>query len=626
MLVTVAIALALILAAPAVAQEPDCLACHGDSIDAETFSASAHGFFSCSDCHSGAAEFPHLEGVKEVDCTACHADAIETYQQSIHGQVRARGITEAATCADCHGDVHVIAPHTEETSTVHWSHLAEACAHCHSTTEVVSPEYAAVVKPVKAYLASAHARAVAEGRHGAVCSDCHGNHAIYPAADPRSLVFHQRVPDTCGVCHQEIAAAYKESVHGQAAAHGIRDAPVCTDCHGEHRILSPQEPGSPVFPTNVPLLTCGRCHNDVRLSEKYGLPIDKVPAYEDTYHGMAARAGVQTVANCASCHGVHDIQPSSDPRSHIHPARLAETCGQCHPGAGTRFALGPVHIVSTEEQFTVVYYIRLFYLWLIYLVVGGMLLHNLLDFIRKFRAPETRNLAGLRAEEERMLLGFRVAHVMVMVSFSTLVYTGFALTYPESWWARPVVAWEASLGLRGWLHRIAGVILLGAMGFHAVHLIRNRRARACIAGMRPVWDDWLELKERTLYYLGLRASPPHGVKLGYIEKAEYLAFIWGTVLMAVTGFLLWFESFTLEWFPSWMIDAATAVHFYEAILATLAIVVWHFYWVIFDPSVYPMDTTWLTGKPPLSRALERGVPVGPRSPSSNPENTKASDT
>jgi len=605
MVVTLAITLALILASPSVPENQDCLACHGDRIDAVKFSASAHGVFSCTDCHSGAGEFPHPEGVSQVDCAACHADAVESYQKSIHGQGRARGVTEAAACSDCHGDIHAITPHTEEASAVHWLHLAVACARCHANVELAEKFNFTVVRPVEAYLASVHARAVAEGRHGAVCSDCHGIHAIFPAVDPRSKDYHARVPETCGNCHQEIAAAFRESVHGVAVARGVRDAPVCTDCHGEHRILSPKEPGSPVFPTNIPTQTCGHCHSDLRLSEKYGLSLDKVPAYEDSYHGLAARAGVQTVANCASCHGVHDIQPSSDPRSHVNPANLAQTCGQCHPGAGSRYALGPVHIVPTEQQFAVVYYIRLAYLALIYLVIGGMLVHNLLDFIRKVRTPFVRSLAARSAEEERMSLGFRVAHGLVIVSFSTLVYTGFALTYPESWWAQPVVHWEASLGLRGWLHRIAAVVLLAGLGFHLVHLARSARARACIAAMHPSLEDWHELRERFRYYLGLRKDPPPGAKLGYIEKSEYLAFMWGTAIMAFTGFLLWFENFTLRWLPKWMSDAATTVHFYEAILATLAILVWHFYWVIFDPAVYPMDASWWSGRAPLSRALER---------------------
>ena len=81
--------------------------------------------------------------------------------------------------------------------------------------------------------------------------------------------------------------------------------------------------------------------------------------------------------------------------------------------------------------------------------------------------------------------------------------------------------------------------------------------------------------------------------------------LWGTALMVVTGALLWFENTSLRWLPKWALDVATALHFYEAVLATLAILVWHLYWVIFDPDVYPMDTAWWTGRSPEARVLER---------------------
>jgi hypothetical protein len=74
--------------------------------------------------------------------------------------------------------------------------------------------------------------------------------------------------------------------------------------------------------------------------------------------------------------------------------------------------------------------------------------------------------------------------------------------------------------------------------------------------------------------------------------------------MAVTGFLLWGENWTLRHFPKWVMDAATAAHWYEAILATLSILVWHWYLVIFDPDVYPMDMAWLTGKVPADHIRE----------------------
>jgi len=204
-----------------------------------------------------------------------------------------------------------------------------------------------------------------------------------------------------------------------------------------------------------------------------------------------------------------------------------------------------------------------------------------------------------------MSLGHRAAHGLVMRSFPILVYTGFALKYPEQWWARPLLQWESSLGLRGWLHRAAAIVLVVAVLGHLIHVLVSRRARRSITAMRPAREDWHELVARLRHYFG--AGPaPRGTRVGYIEKAEYWAFLWGTVLMAVTGAALWFENLALRWLPFWVPEAATAIHFYEAILATLAILVWHLYWVVFDPQVYPMDTAWLTGRAPLPRARERG--------------------
>jgi len=76
-------------------------------------------------------------------------------------------------------------------------------------------------------------------------------------------------------------------------------------------------------------VTCGRCNGDERLSSRYSFG-DKVPAYEYSFHGLAVRGGQKTAANCASCHGVHNILPSADSRSTINPANLQKTCGQFH--------------------------------------------------------------------------------------------------------------------------------------------------------------------------------------------------------------------------------------------------------------------------------------------------------
>jgi cytochrome b subunit of formate dehydrogenase len=98
------------------------------------------------------------------------------------------------------------------------------------------------------------------------------------------------------------------------------------------------------------------------------------------------------------------------------------------------------------------------------------------------------------------------------------------------------------------------------------------------------------------YNIGLTSKPPKLSPYSFIEKMEYWAVVWGTLLMGVTGIALWANTWFLSILPKSLLDIATAMHLYEAILAGLAIVVWHFYFEILDPEVYPIETTWLTGK------------------------------
>jgi len=449
---------------------------------------------------------------------------------------------------------------------------------------------------VEAYRLSVHGRAVAAGNlEAASCSDCHGSHAVLPSRNAEGKTNHWKVPETCGSCHKEVATIYKDSVHGKAVANGVAGAPVCTDCHGEHSILAPSEALSLVNPARVSSVTCGRCHGDERLAERYNLPKDMVPAFEDSYHGLALRSGRQTVANCASCHGIHNILSSSDPRSTIHADNLAKTCGVCHPGAGDRFAIGSVHVsAAAANEHPVVRWSRIFYLIVIPLTLGGMLLHNLLDFVGKLKRGTVRD--GNGEEVVRMGFHFRVAHGLVILSFPTLVITGFALTYPEAWWATPLLALENGFNFRGTVHRLSAVVLLLAFAYHVIHLAMVPRDRVLLKQMWPRLKDGADLLGMIRYNLGRVPNRPTFSMFNYAEKAEYWAFIWGTAVMAITGFVLWFNNFSLSHLPKWVSDASTTIHFYEAILATASILIWHFYMVIFDPDVYPMDKAWLTGK------------------------------
>jgi formate dehydrogenase gamma subunit len=603
---------------PAKIAKVQCATCHAD--EAKAFPTSVHsmlGESACASCHGSVHDLTTADKLAPGKCTECHADEVKALAASIHGQAAKNGDPDAPKCVSCHGPIHAVKASTEEDSTVARKNLADTCAQCHSNPGFLSRHKIPVAHPVDSYKLSVHGRAVALGKDAAVCSSCHGSHDIYPATDERSKVNHWKVPQTCGQCHTEIARQFNESVHGEAVKTGVRDAPVCIDCHGEHLITDPSNPSSPLNAQNISAQTCGRCHGDPRLALRNDLPTDRLPSYAGSYHGLALTEGKLTAANCASCHGVHAILRSSDPRSTVNAANLAKTCGQCHKGvADSKFIIGPVHVQMTRgPNHPVVQWIRWTYLLLIPLTLTFMVMHNLLDFLKKLIRRQPRHESG--GQVSRMNLNFRIAHWGVVLSFPTLVFTGFALKYPEAFWARPLLLWEGHFAFRGLVHRSAAIVLVASTIYHVIHLsfINRQDGARFLKAMFPDVKDATDLMQVISYNLGLTKVEPKFAKFNYAEKVEYWAFMWGTVVMTVSGCLLWFNNFTLRYFPKWVSDAATAVHYYEALLATFSILLWHFYMVIFDPLVYPMDTAWLNGKVPADhyrhsrpeyfRALER---------------------
>jgi cytochrome b subunit of formate dehydrogenase len=599
-----------------------CLTCHAD--EASNVPKSAHdalGSLACQSCHGNAHEIATATAMVPAKCAQCHSDEVNDFRQSVHGQAAAAGDPDAPNCTSCHGPVHQIQPSSAVASTVAKKNLPDTCASCHSNQQFLARHNIPFAHPVELYRQSVHGRAVLNGNEAAAsCSDCHGSHGILPPRDAKSKINHWNIPATCGQCHAEIAKTYLASVHGQAMKAGEPGVPVCIDCHGEHLILGPTEQASFVNAARVSTATCGKCHGDERLALRYNLPADRVPSFADSYHGLAMRGGSQSVANCASCHGVHNIFRSSDARSTVNAANLSKTCGTCHAGAGNHFAIGPVHVrISAGAAHPVVKWIRWTYWLLIPLTLGFMIVHNLIDFVAKLMRRQPRNESD--AKVLRMNRNFRIAHAGVILSFPILVFTGFALKYPEAWWARPLLLFEGHFAFRGAVHRTAAVVLILATLYHLIHLAMNRRDRMFLKAMLPEFKDATDLVQVFLYNLGFSKKEPHFKKFNYAEKVEYWAFLWGTAVMTVSGLLLWFNNFTLRYLPKWVSDAATAVHYYEALLATFSILLWHFYMVIFDPLVYPMDTAWLNGKVPADhyrhsrpayfRALRRAYLIEP---------------
>ena len=236
------------------------------------------------------------------------------------------------------------------------------------------------------------------------------------------------------------------------------------------------------------------------------------------------------------------------------------------------------------------------------------LFHDLADLIRKSSRKE--RVISPEEADYRLNRHFRIAHWLVIVSFPVLVITGFALKFPESPIVHPLLLWEGRFALRGQCDRLAAVVLLASLGYHLTHLILNKKARHIMGHMVPRLRDLRDLQNMLSYNLGHSKTRPLFGEFNYVQKLEYWAFMWGTGVMAATGLVLWFNTLALRYFPNWVLDAATAIHYYEAILATLAILIWHMYAVIFDPDVYPMDRVRNSQEPEVPPAALKAK-IGP---------------
>jgi cytochrome b subunit of formate dehydrogenase len=126
-------------------------------------------------------------------------------------------------------------------------------------------------------------------------------------------------------------------------------------------------------------------------------------------------------------------------------------------------------------------------------------------------------------------------------------------------------------------------------------LFTDQRGKQLLRDMLPVRNDITELLGMFKYYFGWSSEKPKLGRFSYIEKAEYWALIWGTIVMAITGFILWFDNTFMGLLTKLGWDIARTIHYYEAWLATLAIIVWHFYFVIFNPDSYPLNLAFWKG-------------------------------
>jgi predicted CXXCH cytochrome family protein len=356
----------------------------------------------CANCHVQAEEGPTDEGLltelvvnglfrsrhpDNTYCLACHQEdafsvtfangdvlpvtvSADELAHSVHGTDNP---WQPLACTDCHEGY--LFPHPPVEAADHRDYELEKttiCGDCHQPKEEQA-------------LDSVHAEALAEGNlDAAVCTDCHGDHAIPVPNEPRS-----RIAETCRQCHSTIYDEYADSVHGASLLEEENlDVPTCINCHGVHNI---HDPSTTLARIRSPQL-CADCHANEELMADYDISTDVFETYVADFHGTTVQLfnnpDPTTEVNeavCYDCHGVHNIKEPDNPEAGI-KANLLVACQQCHPDANTNFPdAWTSHFRPSLEHHPMVFLVNLFYWLIIPATVVGLLFLVGTDVYRRVR-------------------------------------------------------------------------------------------------------------------------------------------------------------------------------------------------------------------------------------------------
>ncbi len=376
---------------------PHCRDCHGahDIVsvkDSRSVVAPQRIPFVCGKCHS---EGTPVQRQREIH----QSNILENYSESIHGEaLLKKGLIVTATCVSCH-TAHNILPHTDVRSSIARRNIASTCTKCHGQIEAVHRkiirgelwEKEAHVLPACVDCHQPHkVRKVFydQGMADADCMRCHSRPDLRSSRDGRMLTVkldevqgsrhsriacsqchsgvnasHLRPCETitgkvdCASCHAEMGQQYQKSIHGQLVAKNDPNAPTCTECHGTHGVHGRKEPGSPIFPTNIPDL-CARCHREGnKAAVRYtGTQHQIIERYSESIHGKGLlKSGLTVTATCTDCHTAHSILPMADSASSVNPRNVPSTCGHCHHGVQEQFLLSihSTQVGKTEKTLPV---------------------------------------------------------------------------------------------------------------------------------------------------------------------------------------------------------------------------------------------------------------------------------
>jgi cytochrome b subunit of formate dehydrogenase len=558
----------------------------------------------CADCHDDVAVTSPMH--VDLGCTACHADVdlethpgeeVELLSPAVCGQCHdasealGGGAHASLGCEGCHGPAHRVPALADAQSPVASFNQARTCGTCHDEKEVLD-----------AFLGSVHARALLQSglsEAAPSCSDCHGTHDVRPADDAASRVSRQQVPETCGSCHRGILNEWRESsAHGAAWAAGNAEAPVCTTCHAAHEIVRPTGDEARL---KVPQ-SCGGCHEEELATYRDGFhgkatnlgfltaatcsdchtPHANLPASDP--RSSVHPANVQ--ATCGTCHGevsaaFASFDPHADPSSREDGEQVYWTWLAMTSLLFGVFAFFTLHAL----------------LWLQRAVVGwrrgelGFGGHHDQQWVRRFRRSQIWTHVAV------IVTFLLLAATGLPLKFHDTAWASVLAGLFGGLGGTRAIHRIAAVGTFGYFAFHVGQLLWRRF---------RGGERGMLWGwssLVPRGKDLRDLWQNLRWFLYLGKKPALD-RWTYWEKFDYFAVFWGVAIIGFSGLVLWFPAAFSAIFPGWFLNAAAVVHSDEALLATGFIFIFHFFHTHLRPESFPLDPVIFTGRMPLSRFQE----------------------
>ncbi len=529
------------------------------------------------------------ESIPNKKCIECHEDiSLKKFGASVHGRL---------SCQSCHTGIVSLDEHEEGNYSLEDNPVN--CGQCHEGE-------------LAKYKGSAHAK------NDVSCSDCHGSHYISPV--PKTLLGKKKAEIAlCANCHEDEVDRYKNSIHAEGLLKKNNiDSPTCSDCHGYHNVLYLEE-DTPhaqdrrrAFHTDA----CLKCHDDPKMMKRNGIPTTIAESYYESYHGKVKALGYpKLVAGCADCHDYHSVWGPKDPRSTVSAKNRGDTCRKCHKGASDKFALYIAHAEYKTNKYPLLHYSYLFMTGLLFAVFGFFWLHSLLWWRKSFWERRRLLYSGKLPHHDtggkvifyRRFTKFHIfLHILMMVSFLGLVFTGLPIKFFHNPWFAKTIRLIGGPKNAALIHRICAIatftyfILGNVLVFRYLFFSKDEKGffkrlfspESLCPRWRDVKDVWGMLK----WFFGAQKEPPKFDRWTYWEKFDFIAVYWGMIAIGLTGIMLWKPIFFTKFLPGWILNIAYMVHSDEALLAAGFIFTVHFFNTHYRPGKFPMDPVIFTGK------------------------------